>query len=124
MLRGTEALQVILPKLHAQATGRIDAQKVAAYIGVPLKRLAEGLQLSYKTVHRNPSAEAIQAALQPIKRCLEILHEFFNKPETVRVWLNTPHPDLNGRTALDFILANNSKAVLTILENALAGVPV
>ena len=62
--------------------------------------------------------------LKPVKRSLEILHEFFNKPETVRVWLNTPHPDLDGRTALEMILANNLDPVLRILENAAAGVPV
>jgi hypothetical protein len=124
MLRGAGGVQVILPELHDKATGRIDTQKVALYMGVPLKRLAEGLQLNYKAVHRNPSASALQSSLKPVKRSLEILHEFFNKPETVRIWLNTPHPDLDGSTALDMILANNANAVLRILENAAAGVPV
>jgi hypothetical protein len=124
LLRGAGAPQVVLPELHDEANGRIDAQKLAAYIGVPLKRLAEGLQLNYKTIHRNPSSEASQPPLKPVKRSLEILHEFFNKPVTVRVWLNTPHPDLDGHTALEMILANNPNAVLRILENAVAGVPV
>jgi hypothetical protein len=123
LLRGTSGLQVILPELHDEATGRIDAQKLALYMGVPLARLAEALQLNYKAIHRNPSAEAAQSPLKPVKRSLEILHEFFYKPETVRVWLNTPHPDLDGHTALETILASNSNAVLRILENAAAGVP-
>ena len=124
LLRAAGGLQVILPELHDEASGRIDAQKMAAYMGVPLKRLAEGLQLHYKAIHRNPSAESFQPALKPVKRSLEILHEFFHKPETVRVWLNTPHPDLDGSTALETILSDNSHAVLRILENAAAGVPV
>jgi hypothetical protein len=124
MLRGPGAVQVILPELHDKASGRINASKVAQYMGLPLKRLSEGLQLNYKAVHRSPSAEAFQPALKPVKRALEILHEFFNKPETVRIWLNTPHPDLDGRSALDLILANNPTAVLRTLENAAAGVPV
>ena len=124
LLRGAGGLRVILPELHDETTGRTDAQKVAHYMGVPLARLAEALQLNYKAIHRNPSAEAAQPALKPVKRSLEILHDFFQKPETVRVWLNTPHPDLDGRTALEVILANHSTAVLRILENAVAGVPV
>jgi hypothetical protein len=124
LLRGAGGLQVILPELHDEASGRIDGRKLAVYMGVPLKRLAEGLQVNYKAIHRNPSADAFQSSLKPVKRSLEILHEFFNKPETVRAWLNTPHPDLNGSTALEMILSNNSKAVLRILENAAAGVPV
>ena len=124
LLRGSKRLQVTLPELHDPASGRIDAQKLAVYMGVPLKRLAEGLELNYKAIHRNSSADAFQSALKPVKRALEILHEFFNKPVTVRVWLNTPHPDLDGKTALELILANNPAAVLRILENAVAGVPV
>jgi hypothetical protein len=124
LLRGIGGLQVILPELHDNASGRIDAQKLAVYMGVPLKRLAEGLHLNYKAIHRNPSADACQLALKPVKRSVEILHEFFSKPETVRVWLNTSHPDLDGHTALQMILANNPLAVLRILENAAAGVPV
>ena len=124
ILRGTGGLQVILPELHDETTGRIDAQKVAHYMGVPLARLAEALQLNYKAIHRTPSAEAAQSPLKPVKRSLEILHEFFHKPETVRAWLNTPHPDLDGRSALEMILASNPIAVLRILENAAAGVPV
>jgi hypothetical protein len=124
LLRGVGGLQVVLPELHDESSGRIDAQKLAVYLGVPLKRLADGLQLNYKAVHRNPSAEAFQPALKPVKRSLEILQDFFHKPETVRVWLNTPHSDLDGHTALETILANNTGAVLRILENAAAGVPV
>ena len=124
ILRGAEGLQVILPELHDKASGRINAQKLAVYMGVPLKRLAEGLKLNYKAMHRNPSADAFQSPLKTVKRCLEILHEFFKKPETVRVWVNTPHPDLDGNSALEIILANNPNAVLRILENAAAGVPV
>ncbi len=124
LLRGVGGLQVVLPELHDDTSGRIDAQKLATYMGVPLKRLADGLLLNYKTIHRNPSAEAFQSALKPVKRSAEILHDFFHKPETVRVWLNTSHPDLDGHTALEMILANNPNAVLRILENAAAGVPV
>jgi hypothetical protein len=124
LLRGAGGLQVALTELHDEASGRIDAQKMAHYMGVPLARLAEALQLNYKAIHRNPSAESAQPSLKPVKRALEILHEFFHKPETVRVWLNTPHPDLDGHTSLELILANNSNAVLRILENAAAGVPV
>jgi hypothetical protein len=123
LLSGIGGFQVILPELHDAASGRIDAEKIATYTGVPLKRLAEGLQLNYKAVHRNPCAESFQPALRPVKRALEILHEFFQKPETIRVWLNTPHPDLDGHTALEMILANNTNAVLRILENAVAGLP-
>ena len=119
---GSGGLRVILPDLHAE-NGRIDAQKVAGYIGIPLKRLSDGIGLRYGSVHRNPSAESLQDSLWPVKRTLELLHQFFGRQETVRVWLNTPHPDLGGKTALEIILKNKAVAVQTILENAFIGAP-
>ena len=115
--------KVTLPELHDEKTGRIDAQKVAEFMGVPLKPLAEGLGLNYKAVHRNPSAGSFQEALQPVKRSLEILHEFFGPKETIRIWLNTPHPDLDGATSLDTILEGKAFAVSRILGSAWNGVP-
>lgn len=119
-----EAPKVILPELHDRHSGRIDAVKVAEFMGVALKPLAEGLGLNYKAVHRSPSAAGFQEALRPVKRTLELLHEFFGPPEAIRIWLNTPHPDLGGSTALDTILAGRAQAVAVILENARNGVPV
>lgn len=121
-LRGG-TLRVILPELHDAATGRIDAQKVADFMGLPLKRLAEGLGLNYKAVHRSPAAEGWQEALRPVKRSLEILHEFFGPAETIRAWLNTSHPDLDGHTALATILDGRAFAVCRLLESAWNGVP-
>ena len=108
---------------HAQS-GRIDALRVAEFMGVALKPLAEGLGLNYKAVHRNSSAASFQEALRPVKRSLELLHEFFGPAEAIRIWLNTPHPDLDGTTALETILEGKAFAVSRILGNAWNGVPV
>ena len=51
---GAGGLRVILPDLHAE-NGRIDAQKVADYIGIPLKRLSDGLGLRYGSVQQSIS---------------------------------------------------------------------
>jgi hypothetical protein len=122
--RANGSVRVVLANLHDEATGRLDAQKTAEYMGVPLKRLSDGLGLPYKAVHRTPYADAWQGALRPVKRSLDILEDFFRKPELARAWLNTPHPDLDGSTALETILQNRAESVLIILENARSGVPV
>ena len=114
----------ILPELHDERTGRIDAHSLAEFMGVPLKQLAEGLGLNYKSVHHNPSGPGFKEALQPVKRSLELLHEFFGPKETIRAWLNTPHPDLGGATSLATILEGKAFALVRILENARQGLPV
>ena len=121
-LEPLEPPKVVLAELHDE-NGRIDGRKVADFMAVPLKRLAGGLGLPYNGVHRNPSAAGYQKALQPVKRSLEILHEFFGSKENIRIWLNTPHPDLNGATSLETILEGKAFAVSRILGNAWNGVP-
>jgi hypothetical protein len=117
-----EIPSVILPELHDAGTGRIDAQKVADFMGVPLKHLSEGLGLNYKAVHRSPSAATFQTALMPVKRSLEYLHQAFKKPATIRAWLNTPHPVLEGQTSLEVILEGRAFAIERLLGNAWEGV--
>jgi hypothetical protein len=97
---------------------------MADFMGVALKPFVEGLGLNYKAVHRSPAARGFQAALRPVKRSLELLHEFFGPAEAIRAWLNTPHPDLDGTTAIETILEGKPDAVGLILENAWNGVPV
>ncbi len=86
-----------LQELHDSKSGRIDAQKTADFMGIPLKQLSEGLGLNYKAVHRSPSAAGFQQALRPVKRCLDMLHEFFGSAETIRVWLILRIPISMGR---------------------------
>jgi CheY-like chemotaxis protein len=121
--RSTVPVRVILQELHDPGTGRISADKVAEYLAVPLKQLAEAIGVKYSTVHKTPAAEPLQGGLIPIKRSLEILQELIRNPVGVRAWLNTPHPDLGMRTPLRVILEGNAEALRTILENALEGIP-
>src|SRR5882724_7888642 len=113
-LKVVDAPKLILPELHDKKSGRIDAQKVADFMGIALKPFSEGLGLNYKGVHRSPSAAGFQEALRPVKRSLELLHEFFGPAEAIRAWLNTPHPDLDGTTALETILEGKAAAVQLI----------
>ena len=101
---GPRSLRVILPELHS-SNGRIDAKNLASFLGIRLAKLCSGLELTYGTVHKNPDSEAIQPALRPVKRILEILYDYFRAPEVIRAWLNSVHPDL-GMSPLDAILAN------------------
>src|SRR3989338_5799362 len=43
--------------------------------------------------------------------------------ENVDQWLNSPHPDLGNRTPQSVINEGLVGAVVTILENALSGIP-
>ncbi len=123
MALATVPPQVTLQDLHDPETGRLDAARIAEYLKVPLKQLAGGLGKNYSTVHKTPSAPALQPALRSIKRILEILDQVFVNRSTALAWLNNPHPDLDQRVPLDVILEGYPEAVEDMLEAALTGTP-
>jgi len=112
-----------LQELHDPATGRLDACRVAEFLKIPLKKLAEGLGKNYSTVHKTPTAPSLQPRLQSIERILEILEDVFADRAQVLAWLNHPHPDLGKRTPLDVICEGYPDAVEDMLEAALMGIP-
>lgn len=117
------ALAVPLVELHSAATGRIDAAKVAAYLRVPLPRIASAVGAAYAAAHKTPDASSLQEGLGRFKRVLALLTRATRNRREARAWLNTPHPDLDERTPIDIMLSGRADAVIALLENALAGHP-
>jgi CheY-like chemotaxis protein len=117
------ALEVPLRELHHVDSGRIDAAKVAEYLGVPLQRVADALGANYQTLYKTPDGVNLQKGLGPIKRSLELIAQATRDRSEARAWLNNPHPHLGGRLPMDVILAGQAGAVVTMLENALVGLP-
>jgi hypothetical protein len=110
-------------ELHNPETGRIDAKKVAQFLGISLGQLAGALKVSYPAVHKTPFASNLQESLRPIKRSIELISGAALSPEDARAWLNSAHPDLDERAPIDVILSGDAEAVVTLLSNAMAGIP-
>jgi Protein of unknown function (DUF2384) len=117
------ALAVILEKLHNPRTGRIDASRVAAFLAVPVARIASALHASTAAVHKTPDASSLQPGLAPVKRALELVTQGTRDKGEALAWLNSSHPDLGGDTPLQVLLSGRADAVVTLLENAFAGLP-
>jgi hypothetical protein len=116
-------LAVPLAELHDPGSGRIDARRVAEFLAVALTRVAEALDANYQSVHKTPDAASLQKGLGPIKRSIELVSRVTRNPREARAWLNSPHPCFGGRTPLEVILSGRADAVVTLLENAIAGIP-
>lgn len=115
-------LDVPLPELRS-ASGRIDARRVAEYLGVPLRQLADTIQVKYASLHKTPDGARVQEKLGPIVRVLELADLAFGDREQVRMWLNRPLYELENESPLATILAGEPGAVETLLENARLGIP-
>ena len=116
-------LPVPLAALHNPESGRIDASKVAAFLAVALPQIAAAVGARYATVHKTPDALSLQKGLGPIKRSLALISRGTRNRREARAWLNSPHPDLGEKTPLEVMLSGHADAVVTLLENAIAGLP-
>jgi uncharacterized protein (DUF2384 family) len=114
---------VPLPSLRHERSGRIDAQRVADYLGISLRQLCRALGLPYPRVHKTPDAVSLQAPIAPIVRILELADQAFGSREAVLMWLTRPLYELEDESPLAVILAGEGGAVETLLENVRAGIP-
>lgn len=112
-----------LAQLHDPGNGRVSAKLVAEHLGVPLKDLARGLGRPYAGVHKNPAGAGLQKSLHPVMRTLELLRVLLPKEADTRVWLHTPHADLDGLTPLAVILQGKGEVIADMLEAAINGYP-
>ncbi|HEX6865395.1 MAG TPA: antitoxin Xre/MbcA/ParS toxin-binding domain-containing protein [Thermoanaerobaculia bacterium] len=117
------SLRIPLQELHDPASGRLDASRLADYLKVPLKQLAEALGKSYSALHKTPAAPDVQPFLQSVKMSLVILEDVLRDRSAVLAWLNHPHADLGQRTPLDVILQGHPNAVKNMLQAAVMGTP-
>jgi uncharacterized protein (DUF2384 family) len=122
-VRTDSSLTVTLPELHDPRSGRIDASRVADFLSVPLSQVAAALDASYPAVHKTPDAVSLQRRLAPWKRAIELVSHVTRDRREALVWLNSPHPDLGLETPLQVLLAGHVEAVVTLVDNALAGLP-
>lgn len=117
------ALAVRRPDLHDPESGLVDARLVANALGISLARMARGLGVEYKAIHKTPTAARLQKPLMAIKEVLHLISQVYPAPAHQRVWLNQPVADLEGESPLDVILSGEAAVVESLLEDALAGHP-
>jgi len=117
------AIRVPQRELHDPETGRIDAQEIARFLSVPLTKLAGPLGVKYPTLHKTPAALSLQPKLRPIKEAIDLVSQITATPADAKAWLNYPHPDLGGKAPMELILEGYAGAVVTLLSNALQGIP-
>jgi CheY-like chemotaxis protein len=115
------SIEVLMPELHSPS-GRMNAAAIAKFLDVPLSEVAAALHINYAALHKTPDSPSAQPTLVLFKHILVILTDMLGGRTIVRAWLNSPHPDLKNRTPISVMLDGHADAVLTILENALAGV--
>lgn len=81
--------------------------------------IAAFTDVSKATVHRWINGKAIpqpknELMISDLNYVVQKLRDYY-KPENIRSWLHSRHPQLNGERAIDLIHENRTDEVLTII---------
>lgn len=117
------AVQAKSVDLYNPRSGRLDAQRVSAFFGLSLRRLASHLGRKPQTVSKTPDAVRLQPGLAVFARIAAGLLALVGSEEGARVWMNAPNAQFGGSTPLELLLAGEGEVVVDALENMLAGQP-
>jgi hypothetical protein len=120
LARAAEWISVDAPSLRDPGSGRLDAGRIAAVLGVPVSRLARAVGVTQQALSARPDSPKAQSGLQPIARVIAALEEFL-PPEHVQMWANTPLQRLGGETPLEMILDGRAEVLARGIERALDG---
>lgn len=108
--------------LYNSASGRLDAVAIAAALGVDLHAFIAALGQDPADAYIAADAPSLQQPLAPVARVLEMLFDSFQSPALVRAWLQRPRADMEGDTPIRVILANETGALVSLLEGAQLGI--
>ena len=111
------------PELHNPHSGRLDAKRIADFFGLAPARLAKILGRSPQALHKTPDAESLQKPLAVFARIATSLLSAFEGKEQARIWLNSPHPDLDETRPIELVEKKKPFVVAELLEDALLGHP-
>lgn len=113
-----EWVRVDAPALRDPKSGRLDAARIAAVLGVPVSPLAAAAGVTQQALSARPDSPKAQSGLQPIARVLGALEELLPGAQR-QMWLNAPLRRLGGETPLAMILGGRADVLARTLERAL-----
>jgi len=99
---------------HIQTCGGISGREVAQLLDTTPQTVSR-----WKHGRASPQPDRLDRLLR-LDWLAEQLHEIY-EPEEARLWLFSPHVDLDGRRPADLIVENRIDEVLTIIDRLRSG---
>lgn len=114
------AQPIFVPAFH-DGSGRLDASRIAAAMGLTLAQLAKAIRMAPSALARRPNAVAAQAGLREMEFCWAALLDMLGEPDLARAWLHAGHPDFSGKSPLQSLTDGGAKRLGNYLRAAMAG---
>jgi CheY-like chemotaxis protein len=117
-----------LPKLVVDElrsdSGRLDAKLVADMFDISIPILARVINAGEQALYKTPDAKSVQSKLLNFERIAWGLLKLTGSLKGLRIWLNTPNPELGKELPIDYIRDGHVEDVAAMVEDALLGHPV
>jgi Protein of unknown function (DUF2384) len=113
----------IVEEPHDPDTGRLDTQRAARALGVPLGTLAKAIGSTPSALAKRSSAKSVQLGLREIEFAIAGLRELLGSDRRMLAWLNEPHPDLGGEPPINLLAKGSAREFANYVRSALAGQP-
>lgn len=113
----------VIAEFHDPRSGRLDAQRIADVLELPLAALAKGLGVTRAALARRPTAAAAQPGLRQLESGWAGLRRVLGDDHAIRAWLHAARPELEGHAPIDLLRAGSVRALADYVESALAGQP-
>ena len=117
-----KVVEIAAPELRDEGSGRFDARRIAARLGVSVNRLAPATGVSQQALSRRPDSPRAQKGLTSVARVLAALGEL-HPGGKAKKWLNAPNPRMGDTAPLDLVLQGRADEVSRMLERAIEGIP-
>lgn len=101
--------------LRDPSSGRLDARRIAARLGVAVSSLATAAGVTQQALSARPDSKRAQTGLLAIARVMASLDTAM-LPQQAKMWLRAPHPRLNGIPPIDLLLSGRAEEVEAALR--------
>lgn len=120
----SQLLDHTLLSAHDPETGRYDARRLAATLGISTREMAALIGYTPTGLGKNPASPRLQPKLRELVGLLNRLRALLDgRMDLVRIWLKAPHPYLEGATPLAYLEAGKLDAVETLVYLMESGQP-
>jgi DNA-binding response OmpR family regulator len=113
----------LVEKLHDPKNGQLNAKEVSRFFGLSLAKLSRILGRGVSTVHKTPSAPALQEALVPFEAMASGLLRLTGSEQRARMWLHSSNPALEEHAPIEWLRSGKVVDLARFIQDLLEGRP-
>jgi len=119
-----EVLRHVTYELYNPESGRLDGVRLAEFLDLPTKDVADITGFTDRYVRKDPDAPSFQDSLRKVALIIRgLLRLTGGDVGQVKIWLKAPHPDLEDASPLDLMRGHEIDVVVDLVDDMLSGAP-